>query len=102
MRNWCCLCEACCVSPALVLVSVYSEEMPASYLKHTSSESLCDTIDWPKLSYPHSGDLQVLISNYKYKCRSEVETVFHIVVGVESHQVYLTPYLEVRINISFV
>lgn len=55
--------SAASLSPALVLVSVYSEEMPSPYLEHTS-ESLCDTIRRPKLSYPHFGDVLVLISNY--------------------------------------
>lgn len=49
------------VSPALVLVSVFSEETPSLYLEHTSSESLCDTIHCPKLSYPHFGDVLALI-----------------------------------------
>lgn len=41
MRNWCYLSEGGYhLSPVLVLVSVYSEEMPSPYLKHTSSESL--------------------------------------------------------------
>lgn len=60
-----CVWDACCLSlSALVLVSVYSEEMPSPYLKHTSSESLCDTVHWPKLGYPHFGDVLVLIANY--------------------------------------
>ena len=53
------------LSPALVLVSVYSEEMSSPYLKHTSSESLCDTLHRPKLRLPHFGDVLALISNYQ-------------------------------------
>lgn len=41
------------------------EEMPLPYLKHTSSESLCDTMHRPKLGYPHFGDVLVLISCYR-------------------------------------
>lgn len=50
------------LSSALVLVSVCAEEMPSPYLEHTSSESLCDTIDWPEFSYPHFGDTSTNIN----------------------------------------